>query len=326
MAPEKRHVPLKESLFHSLLDKHREGSLKALNQLLPLTGMREISSEIFPKKVPDKIYQSAHWDEDPRFFFLDLTIEVNPDDIYKLNTYRSWGLERVSARLPRRRKYHEPEERVHGALLSIMAPSEDDRELAQRHHLEILSLQEGFPLDIPPSECVEVGAPFVLGKIAWLKRSGRPTEEWLKELRTAARLFRDDVNDVAFLLGWGKIILPSSTEEAFIKREIDKLIQEELGMSSAAVVRKILQAWDIPPDESRIITKVLEGMMDAEQRKIVLAALEGMDAEQRKIVLAALEGMDAVKKRIFLRMLELPPEKLRKLLQLLEDPEQLDQL
>ena len=336
---DERKVSLREDLFHKLFNHHRQAAMKALSQLLPLVGMQEVSSEIFPEKVPDKVYQSANWDEDPRLFVLDLTIEVEPDDVYKLNTYRSWGLEHVARRLPRRRKYHEPEERVHGALLSILSPDDNDRSLANKYHVELLSLQEGLPLDLPPSGYVEVGAPFVLGRICWLKHR-LTTEEWLQELREAARMFRDDENEVAFLLGWGKILLPSGSEANYIKDEIDKLIREELQMSSTAVVRKVLQAWDVPPEESKIIERVLEGMdaeqrkivlaalegMDAEQRKIVLAALEGMDAEQRKIVLAALEGMDAVKKQVFLRMLDLPSEKLQKMLKLLEDPARLERM
>ena len=150
MRAEDRRITLKEDLFHRLFNKHRAASLKALLQVFPLAGMHEISSEIFPEKIPDKIYQSLNWKDDPRLFFLDLTIEVNPEDIYKMNTYRSWGLEQVTRHLPRRRKYHEPEERVHGALLSIMAPEDEDRMLAARYHVEVLSLQEGLPLDIPP--------------------------------------------------------------------------------------------------------------------------------------------------------------------------------
>ncbi len=88
----KRKISLKEDLFHKLFNKHREAARITLAQLLPITGMREISSEIFPKKIPDRIYQSENWDDDPRLFFLDLTVEVNPDDIYKMNTYRGWGL------------------------------------------------------------------------------------------------------------------------------------------------------------------------------------------------------------------------------------------
>ncbi len=309
MVNNQRKISLREDLFHKLFNHHRHAVMKVLSQLLPLVGMHEVSSELFPEKVPDKVYQSANWDEDPRLFVLDLTIAVEPDDIYKLNTYRSWGLEHVARRLPRRRKYHEPEERVHGALLSILSPESNDRSLANQYHVEILSLQDGLPLDLPPSEYVEVGAPFVLGRICWLKKR-HPTEEWLEELRTAARMFRDDENEVAFLLGWGKIILPSGSEANYIKDEIDKLIREELKMSSTAVVRKVLQAWDVPPEESKIIERVLEGM----------------DVEQRKIVLAALEGMDAVKKQVFLKMLEVPSEKLQKLLRLLENPEKMERL
>ena len=149
----------------------------------------------------------------------------------------------------------------------------------------------------------------MLGKVCWLKRS-LATDEWLEELQKATRVFRGDENELAFLLGWGKIILSSGAEATFIKKEIDKLIREELKMSSTAVLRKVLQAWDVPPAESKIIVRVLEGL----------------DAEQRRIVLAALEGLDDVKKQVLLRMLELPSEKLRKLARVLEDPTKLDQL
>ncbi len=131
-----------------------------------------------------------------------------------------------------------------------------------------------------------------------------------ESFKEAVHSFRDDENEIAFLLGWGRLILPSGSETSFIKQVIDNIIREELRMSSTMVVRKVLQAWDVPPEDSKIIARILEGM-DPEQRKIVLAALEGMD-ERRRAVLS--------------RFLDLPPEKLEQLSRLLEDPEKLERL
>ncbi len=305
MTEEKRTISLREDLFHRLFNKHRDGAFRALDQLLPMEGLQEISSEIFPKKVPDRVYRSVNWEKDPQLLFLDLTLEVQPDDIYKMNTYRSWGLERVAEKLPRRRKFHEPEERVHGSLLSIMSPDDDCRRLAQNYHVDILSLQDGLPLDIPLELYPEVGAPFVLGKISWL-RNQVSVEEWIDALKTAAKVFHDDEEEMVFLLGWARVILTTGTKVTFIKQEIEKIIREELKMSTTSVVKKILTAWNIPPVES----------------KLIMAALEGMDAEQRRIVLAALDDMDEKKKRLFLKMLDLPPEKIDQFLQLMEEQEQ----
>ncbi len=148
-------------MFHRLLNKHRDGVLKVLVQLMPVSRMHEVSSEIFPRKVPDKVFQSIDWQDDPRYVFLDLTIEITPDDIYKMNTYRSWGMEQVAARLPLHRKCDEPPERVHGVLLGMIAPREEYRSLARRFHVSLLSLQDGLPLNLSLDDYLEVGSPFV---------------------------------------------------------------------------------------------------------------------------------------------------------------------
>ncbi len=316
--PRDKDRPSKEDLFHRLLNKHRDGAFKALAQMMPLTQMREVSSEIFPKKVPDRVFQSIDWRDDPRYVFLDLTIEITPDDIYKMNTYRSWGMERVAARLPLPRKLNEPQERVHGVLLGMFAPRQEYLPLAQGFRVSLLSLQEGLALNLSLTDYLEVGSPFVLGHLSWLKHQ-QPLNEWLEHLRKAVQVFQeaDDEDELAFLLGWGRVILPEGTEETFIKRALDEIIEEELRMSTSTVVKKILQAWDVPHEERTIIARVMEGL-DEEQRKIMLAALEGLDEEQRKIMLITLDRLSAQQRTRLVRILE-DPEKLERLLTLLDD-------
>ena len=309
-------VKLRENLFHRLVNKHWHHSKEMLSQLVPLSHMVERSSEIFTKKIPDKVYQSVNWHEDPHVTIIDLTIGVTPDDIYKMNTYRSWAVERVAEALPLHRKYEEPEARVHGALLSIFSPEEKDYHLALKYHVTIFSLQEGLALNLDPTRYREVGAPFVLGHVSHLRKV-LPLKVWLEEFYRAARLFKDEEDEFSFFVGFGKLILPTGEAANFIKEKIETFIKEESPVSESQVVLRILRGWDVPPEESKIIMKIIEGLNE-EQRRIVLAALEGLNEEQRRIVLAALEETDEEKRRLMLKLLTAPPEKIELIKKVLE--------